>query len=217
MSERRKPSFIKPESRKKQSFASRKQFIEVLRTKNTITIEELTKLKNKRNILEQQRRELVAKVGRYNNLKVHKPTDSQNRQIANSVEEQIISYRDLIAERKRQIEEIRNSDLTSNIIEIQEETKVLHLELVRLKDIKERNTSELSSAEEKYKKFQILYSPRRLFLQERSLQDLRDTVTKKEKAVITLEHPEKAYESYRIQMEHDKEEAEKRNEIRFSC
>ena len=210
---KKKPSFIQPIRQKKQVYASRKQFNDVRRKKNQITIEEINQLKNKKHIIEQERRELIAKIGRYEFSRFHKPTDSQNKQVAESVEQQIEAYRKLIEETKQKIETVLESDLTSSIIEVQEESKIMHLELVRLQEQKHKLQQELKEAQTKLDDCLFLYTPRQLFIKERQLQDYKTQVKKKEKAVYILEHPEAANQSYKTQQEHEKQEEERRKDL----
>ena len=210
---RKKPSFVQPIRQKKQVYASRQRYVDVRRRKDYITIDEINQLKNRKHIIEQQKKELIARIGRYEFARFHTPTDSQNKQIATSVEQQVQAWRKMIAERKKQIEEVASSDLAATVTEIQEESKIMHLELVRLQEQKHNLQEELKDAQNKLDDFLYLYTPRQIYLKDKELKEYKAVVKKKERAVYVLEHPEAGNKSYKLLQEHQQQEEEYRKKL----
>ncbi|EAY22915.1 hypothetical protein TVAG_076620 [Trichomonas vaginalis G3] len=193
--------------------ATRSSYQEARKNMNYITSEDVITVKNKRNLLLQQKYEIITHIARYEDSKCHKKSDAQNQRIVDSVSQQIESYKAMIQEKKDQINELVNSETAASISETQEESKIYHLELVRLKMIKGDIESEIESAQKHLAELVSDYSPRSLWIREKDLEELRNVVRKREKDVHHLEFPDEGNEILQKKKEKLEQEKKQRKEL----
>ena len=192
---------------------SRATFAQIQKNKDSLTTDEIVNIKKQKQMLLNERSMIIAKIARYEQLPIHKPNDGQNKRIADALEDDIKQLREIIQEKRNDIENVTFSDTACSITEAQEETKILHLELVRLSDIKGNTMSEIEEAQKKLDELTALYSPQKLWTMERDLDDLRKTVDAKVLSVDKLEFPEKYSKLVRESNMREQEENQLRKEL----
>ena len=197
----------------KAASARRATFAKVKKTQDTITIDEINDLKKQKQILLKERSLLIARIARYEQNPYRNANDAQNKQIADSLEQDIKQLRKAIKDKKDQIDQVTNSDTAASITETQEESKIMHLELVRMKDEKETIQKELSSSQKKLDSLLEEYSPTSIWMLEKDLQAYRKKVLAKVSAVDKLEFPEKYYNSVAKSKETEEKEEKKRQDL----
>lgn len=209
----RRPLLKVPFTQKKLIIPTRSSYQEARKNMNFITTEDVNTAKNRRNLLLQQKFDIMAHIARIENSKCHKKSDNQNLMIVASINQQIASYNQLIQEKKDQINEILNSEIAASISEVQEESKIYHLELVRLKMEKGDIEKEIEKSQKRLQELLDDYSPRQLWVREKDLEDIRSVVYKKEKSVRHLENPEADNEILKQKKERQEMEAKLRKEL----
>lgn len=168
----------------------RSRFLVVQKEKDYITIDDIVKLRNERNILLEKRRELSSKVVRLiNSEKIPPPCDRAMKQIAESLEKQVETLKYMIYKKKEQINAILNSDLAAIITEHQEMTKLYHLELLRLKRNKKKIEKEYSNLNSTYSSILEQYSQKQISLNQSYLRDLRKEVFSLENRLERVRNP----------------------------
>ena len=197
----------------KSASARRNTFAKVKKTGQYITTDEIQNIKKRKQILLKERSMLIAKIARYQQNPYRNANDSQNKQIADAVEQDIKKLRNAIEQKRKEIEEISNSDRAASITETQEESKILHLELVRMKDQKEKDQKELDKAEKKLDSLLDEYSPTAIWMMEKDLQEYKKKVNSKVATVDKLEFPEKYFKSVAASKQMEEEAEQYRQEL----
>ena len=197
----------------KSASARRNTFAKVKKTGQYITIDEITNIKKQKQILLKEKSILQAKIARYEQNPYRNANDAQNKQIADAVEQDIRKLKKAIQDKRKEIDEISNSDRAASITETQEESKILHLELVRMKDEKEKTSKELSTAQKKLDSLLDEYSPTAIWMMEKDLQDYKKKVNSKAAAVDKLEFPEKYFKSVAASKQIEEDEEQYRKEL----
>lgn len=192
---------------------ARSQFVQLQKNRNLISSDEVINLKKQKQMLLKERSILIAKIARYESQPYQRTNDSQNKKIADSVDRDVKKLKHVIEEKRKDLEAVSHSDTAFSILETQEESKILHLELVRLKDEKERLQKALASSEKKLDALIEEYSPIKLLMMEKDLQEQKKKVTAKMNAVDKLEFPEKYNPTLKNFQEKEEEEEKLRQEL----
>lgn len=172
-----------------------------------ITLDDIIEVKKQRNKLQQKKLELIAKIARIESLNLHPANDNINHMVADSVESQIEAAAKVLADRKAEVNKILNSDLTASIIEEQEFTKIMHLEIARLQESKHMLEAECCEAEGKLVELLREYSPERLEEEYKINRDLKKKIECKETSIDSLMNPEKYFESMKDKKIREEENA----------
>ena len=154
MSASARPELIRPFSHKnppnsarapedRSMYAARNQFTAIKRSSENITTDDIVNLKREKQNLLQERTLLKAKLARFADINRHPKDAGRNQQIANSLERQVRTLEQLTASKRAEIAQLIYSDRAAVITELQEESKMLHLELMRLKKTKQETEQEL--------------------------------------------------------------------------
>lgn len=189
---------------------SRKNFAKIRRKRDYITVDEVNQVKNQKNLLLLQKEKIQSQIARLEMLPYHESNPKRNRFIAQSVSKQIEGYEMLIKEKKDEINQVRISDIASSITEFQEESKIMHLENVRLQILKKEVEKELENSRNRLNTMIDLYSPEQIQAIQNEISELKKKIAKKEKSIDLLEYPEHTFEQYRIAKEKKELEKEER-------
>lgn len=160
-----KPEVVRPlsvrnppnSSRGNDMYSARNQLNAIRNSRDPITIDDIINLKREKQNLTQERYLLKAKLARFNEISRRPNTAKRDVQIANSLEKQVQTLENLTAAKRAEINDLIYSDRAAQVTELQEESKMLHLESLRLKRAKldteaeiKQLTAELESTCEKY-------------------------------------------------------------------
>lgn len=154
-------------------YSARNQFTAIKRSSENITTDDIVNLKREKQNLIQERTLLKAKLARFADINRHPKAAGRNQQIANSLEKQVRTLEQLTASKRAEIAQLIYSDRAAVITELQEESKMLHLELMRLKKTKQETEAELRRVSAELEEACQKYSP--------------DVLNKQQKQIKTLE------------------------------
>ena len=146
----------------------REQFAAIKRDKNLISQDEIIELKRERQNLIQERNMLKAKITRFSDL-AKRPSQpsttnprsrapSRNTIIANSLQKQIDSLTQMIAQKRTETQQIMTSDRAVQIRELQEEALMLYSEIVRLQEEKKNVDAQYKEASDQLHQIKTHYS-----------------------------------------------------------
>jgi len=107
--------------------------------------EDILQLKAQRQSLIYEKRLLNTKIARYNNLLHNFVAKSPNKKNQDSLINRISSLNQMINQKKTEISNVVFSDIASNIVEMQEEAKILFLEIQRNKKLHQLIENDLIS------------------------------------------------------------------------
>jgi predicted RNase H-like nuclease (RuvC/YqgF family) len=163
------------------------------------------------------------KLARYATSNRHLRPPGRNQQIANSLERELHKLEQLTAARRAEIAELIYSDRAAVVAELQEESKMLHLELIRLQKTKQDTENQLRKVAAELQDFAQKYSPAVLERQHGQIKSLEREIatqqsknaTLKEKVMMlraAQESEENAREAARTQAAIDELKAQIRRE-----
>lgn len=184
----------------------RARFQEAKETREIITMDDILAIRRQKQLLLQEKAEIVAKIARIEQLSTHHQSDAINKQIADSLEKQVKNMERLIEEKKSETSSVINSDTAASITETQEESKIYHLELVRLKEEKANIEAENLEASQKLEAMLEEYDPSQLRKVEEQIANLKIQIKKIESSIDIKEHPEKYFKSVKERQEREEEE-----------
>ena len=119
------------------------------KSNHVINDEEINQLKQKNRILIEERDMLKVALTHTTSNTNKKPPNPRNKQIQNSIKQQISLLEDLISKKEKEYDSVTESDTAYQISEQQEEIKVNHLELIRLANYKSELNDEITKSERK--------------------------------------------------------------------
>lgn len=179
-------------------YSARNQFAAIKRSSDNITTDDIVNLKREKQNLIQERTLLKAKLARFADINRHPKAAGRNQQIANSLERQVRTLEQLTASKRAEIAQLIYSDRAAVITELQEESKMLHLELMRLKKTKQETEAELRRVTAELDEACQKYSPEVLNKQQRTIKnlerDIADQQKRNEKLKQKIEQMEKEKE-----------------------
>lgn len=188
-------------------YTPRTQFTAVRNTRESLTVDDIVSLKRDKQILLQERSMLKAKLARYASFNRHSKAPQRNQQIATSLEKQVHTLEQVTATKRAEIAELFLSDKASLITELQEESKMLYLELNRLQKEKQNVESELRSVIAQIEDRNQRYSPAVLQKQQKTIKHLEKEIEnqkeKNEQLKTKLQEAEKAKEELKKSEEND--------------
>jgi uncharacterized sporulation protein YeaH/YhbH (DUF444 family) len=114
---------------------ARIQFTAIKNAPDPVTRDDIVNLKREKQNLIREGVLLRAKLGRYAASNRHVKPPGRNQQIANSLEREVGKLTELAASKRAQIAKLVYSDRAATITELQEESKMLYLELLRLRRV----------------------------------------------------------------------------------
>lgn len=165
----------------RQMYSARNQFTQIKNSKDQLTSDDIVNLKREKQNLIQERSILKAKIARFSNI-THKPkAPGRNQQIANSLEKQVHTLEQLTAAKRAEIAQLIYSDHAAVITELQEESKMLHLELMRLQRNKRETELELKDISAQLEDACQKYSPAVLNRQHRTIKNLEKEISAQRK------------------------------------
>jgi chromosome segregation ATPase len=157
-------------------YLTRSQFNAIKTARETITTEDIVNLKREKQNLIRERTLLKAKLARYASYNQHPKPYGRNQQIANSLEREVHKLEQLTAAKRAEIAQLIYSDRAAIVTELQEESKMLHLELLRLKRVKQETETELKNAAVQLEEASHKYSSAALAAQQKVIKQLEKEV-----------------------------------------
>jgi len=167
----------------------RSLFAEIKNEAGKITEEDLLKLKKERQILLQEKQILKAKITRFEDLAkrsknqpIGERSSTRSKIIENSLQKQIENLERMIEGKKSEINMILGSDSAVVISELQEESKMYHMEIIRLENEKIKAEADYNDSLLKLEYSGVMYTEKNLNSYESKLSQLqRDVEIQKEK------------------------------------
>jgi hypothetical protein len=184
-------------------YTARNQFTAIKNSRESLTTDDIINLKREKQNLIQERSLLKARLARYANFNRHPKPPGRNQQIANSLEQQVHTLEQLTAAKRAEIAQLIYSDRAAVISELQEESKMLHLELMRLRKEKQESEVTLKEVTAQLKDACEKYSPAVLSRQDKTIKTLereiaaqraRNDGIKDKVAVMKAEQENTAYQ-----------------------
>jgi hypothetical protein len=157
-------------------YSARNQFTAIKNARESLTTDDIVNLKREKQNLIQERSLLKARLARYANFNRHPKPPGRNQQIANSLEQQVRTLEQLTAAKRAEIAQLIYSDRAAVISELQEESKMLHLEIMRLKKTKQEAEASLREVSTELKDAQEKYSPTVLSRQDKIIKQLEKEI-----------------------------------------
>jgi chromosome segregation ATPase len=156
--------------------SARPQFGSGPKSRESLTTDDILNLKREKQNLIRERTLLKAKLVRYGSFSRHPKPAGRNRQIANSLEREVQNLEQLTAAKRAEIAQLIYSDRAALITELQEESKMLHLELMRLQKTKQETENELRVLSAQLDEDSQKYSPAVLARQDAQIRALEREV-----------------------------------------
>jgi len=157
-------------------YSVRNQFTALRNSRETLTTDDIVNLKREKQNLIHERSILKAKLSRYAPFNRHSKGPGRNQQVANSLERQVRTLEQLTAAKRAEIAEIVCSDRAAVVTELHEESKMLHLELLRLRRARQETGRELAEVDAQLEDARQRYSPAVLAKQARTIKALEREV-----------------------------------------
>jgi chromosome segregation ATPase len=142
-----------------------------------VTKEEVEELKRQKLLLLEERKQLRTKIARMElqNKRGGVPS-SRNRQLEVQLQRQQRALETLLAEQQEQLDELRASDRATLALELQEDTKVLLQERLRLEDLQVAQAAELEATQRALDELLESDGPEVLAKQKEKMQQLTDKI-----------------------------------------
>ena len=176
----------------------REQFAAIKRDKNLITNDEILELKRERQNLIQERNLLKTKIARFADLakRPNQPSTtnprsrapSRNTIIANSLQKQIDSLTQMIAQKRTETQQIMVSDRAVQIKELQEEALMLYSEVIRLQDEKKSVDNQYKNATEQLHQIKTHYSESVINDQHKTIKNLEKEISLQQQRNDMIRH-----------------------------
>jgi chromosome segregation ATPase len=157
-------------------YTARSQFAAIKNSQESLTTDDIVNLKREKQNLIRERTLLKAKLARYASFNRHPKPPGRNQQIANSLEREVHKLEQLTAAKRAEIAQLIYSDRAAVITELQEESKMLHLELMRLKKSKQESETDLRGLAAEYDEACQKYSPAVLSRQHAQIANLEQMI-----------------------------------------
>lgn len=157
-------------------FSLRSQLQAIRNSKEPITPEEIINLKMEKQQLIQEKTTIKAKISRYNQLANTKKAPARNAQIISSLERQVAALEKMVLQKKGELQNILLSDRAAMITELQEESKIYHLELIRLQTSKRESEHNLRAVDAKLEKLNNEYSNESLLNKKKAIEVLEKEI-----------------------------------------
>ena len=157
-------------------YSARSQFTAIKNSRESLTTDDIVNLKREKQNLLHERSILKAKLARYANFNRHSKAPGRNQQIANSLERQVKTLEQLTAAKRAEIAQLIYADRAAVITELQEESKMLHLELMRLRKAKKETEAELDEISHQLEDSCTRYSPEVLSRQHQTIKGLEKEI-----------------------------------------
>lgn len=157
-------------------YTARNQFTAIKNSRESLTTDDIVNLKREKQNLLHERTILKAKLARYANFNRHSKAPGRNQQIANSLERQVRTLEQLTAAKRAEIAQLIYSDRAAVITELQEESKMLHLELMRLRKAKQDTEYDLNEISAQLEEACQKYSPAVLNKQHKVIKGLEKEI-----------------------------------------
>jgi chromosome segregation ATPase len=141
-----------------------------------LTTQDIINLKREKQNLIRETTVLKAKLARYSSYNRHPKSTEQNRQIADSLEEEVNKLEQLTAAKRAEIAQLIYSDTAAVVTELQEKSKMLHLELMRLKKKKQETEIQLREASAQLEEVCQRFSPAALAKQQKAIRQLEKEI-----------------------------------------
>ncbi|OHT13961.1 hypothetical protein TRFO_15728 [Tritrichomonas foetus] len=210
-----KPEVVRPFSsrnppnsaRQNDMYAARNQMNAIKNSREPITIDEIISLKREKQNLTQERYILKAKIARFSDATKRPNPPNRNIQIANSLEKQVKTLEQLVAAKKQEIADLIYSDRAALVTELQEESKMLHLESNRLKKLKQDTEAELKKLSLELEEACEKYSPQVLNRQGKAIRGVEKEIemqkARNDKIQKKIDDAIKAQEEQKLQEKHE--------------
>jgi hypothetical protein len=157
-------------------YSARSQFTAIKKSQEALTTDDIVNLKREKQNLIHERTLLKAKLARYASFNHHPKPPGRNQQIANSLEREVHKLEQLTSAKRAEIAQLIYSDRAAVITELQEESKMLHLELMRLKKSKQESESDLRGLAAEYDEACQKYAPTVLSRQQEQITKLEQMI-----------------------------------------
>jgi uncharacterized sporulation protein YeaH/YhbH (DUF444 family) len=189
-------------------YSARNQFAVIKNSREGLTTDDIVNLKREKQNLIQERSILKAKLARYANFNRHTKPPGRNQQIVNSLERQVHTLEQLTAAKRAEIAKLIYSDRAAVVTELQEESKMLHLELMRLKKTKQDTENDLREISLQLQEAQKKYSPSVLNKQHKQIRALERQIaaqrTRNEKIKEKISQMKKEQEAQNYEEQNDR-------------
>ena len=150
------------------------------KSNHVITDEELNQLKQKNRLLIEERDMLKVELTHATSNTNKKPVNPRNKQIQNSIKQQISLLEELISKKEKEFDSISESDIAYQISEQQEEIKINHLELLRLTNYKSQLNEEITKSERRCNELINKYNEKVYKKKQKQIEELEKEVSKQE-------------------------------------
>jgi chromosome segregation ATPase len=168
--------------------SARSKFNAIKSTGGQLTTDDIINLKRERQNLIRERTLLKAKLARYASYNRHPKPPGRNQQIANSLQREVQKLEQLTAAKRAEIAQLIYSDRAAVVTELQEESKMLHLELIRLKKAKHDTEMQLRDVAAQLEDVSQKYSPAALARQQKAIKQLeREIAAQKARNMVAEE------------------------------
>jgi hypothetical protein len=154
----------------------RNRFASLQNSGESFQPDDILNLKREKQNLIQERHLLKAKLARYANFNHHPKLLGHNQQIANTLEHQVRTLEQVTAAKRAEVAQLIHSDRSAVITELQEESKVLHLELMRLKKEKREIEHSFRDVSVELKEASQTYSPEALVHHNKTVKSLEKEI-----------------------------------------
>ena len=184
-----KPEVVRPlssrnppnSSRTNDMYSARNQLNAIRNSRDPITIDDIINLKREKQNLTQERYLLKAKLARYADVSRRPNTAKRDIQIANSLEKQVRTLEILTAAKRAEINDLIYSDRAAQVTELQEESKMLHLESLRLRRAKLETEAELKQLSAELESANERYSPQVITRQQKAIKAVEKEINQQKK------------------------------------
>lgn len=179
-----KPEVVRPlsvrnppnSSRGNDMYSARNQLNAIRNSREPITIDDIINLKREKQNLTQERYLLKAKLARFTDVSRRPNTAKRDIQIANSLEKEVRTLENLTAAKRAEINDLIYSDRAAQVTELQEESKMLHLESLRLKRAKLDTEAEIKQLSADLESTCEKYSPQVLTKQQKQIKAIEKEI-----------------------------------------
>lgn len=131
-----------------------------LRNTNSINkqSDEILNLKREIQHLNQEKNLLRAKIVRLNDISKQRPKQCASFILQNSLEREMKKTQQLCADKRAEIESLKASDRAAIIDELKTECLCLHMEIIRMKKVREESKNIYNKINKQLKETQLIYS-----------------------------------------------------------
>lgn len=140
---------------------------------DSLTTDDITRLKREKQELLQERCMLKAKLVRYENFTRHPKALARTQPVAVGLERRIKELEEISGQLDAEIAELVYSDRAAVVTELQEESKMLHLELMRIRTKRQETETEIADLSQQLEDACTKYSPEALARQQQTIKSLQ--------------------------------------------